>query len=115
MRIQDLSSHLRQLLDNGFNNVIRTVGGLPNFPVNVSMADSLVASTQLDYWVDGTNGNDENVGDQASPLKTIQQAYARIGPNVTGPITVHIMPGTYLGPIDYSGNSPSRTWNTSHL
>lgn len=47
-----------------------------------------------DYWVDGTNGNNDNAGDAANPWKTINYAVHQDRP-WTGGDTIWVKPGTY--------------------
>lgn len=55
-------------------------------------------TTQASFYVDGTNGSDENAGTENEPFKTVErakEAVRDINDAMTGDIYVYIKGGTY--------------------
>ena len=71
-----------------------------------------VVSAQSTFYVDGTNGNDNNDGTSDSPFKTIGKAINTAGGRNVLDTTIAVRPGTYSG-VDNSGLEVSQTTNTA--
>ncbi len=69
------------------------------------------------YYVDGTNGNDENNGSQQAPVKQIHALLQKIKPNNTQRIAICVAEGVYSEPtlilsaeIDIWGGFSRKNW-----
>ncbi len=73
---------------------------------NKSQLDTYSATTQnLEYWVDGTDGNDNNDGSFEHPFATINKALSSIPQVVNHEIEIIIIYGTYAESINLTGFS----------
>lgn len=71
---------------------------------NKTELDTYSATTQnLEYWVDGTNGSDDNDGSSGSPFKTIAKAVSLIPRIVNHNVTINLADGYYSEGITLSG------------
>jgi len=102
MRIQGLSPHIQQYLDDAFNRMLQTVGGLPNLSQLVSLTDStsIYSGGSETYWVDCVNGNDNNLGSQSQPFATINRALDQIPLAPLDRFIINVNAGTYHETLD---------------
>ena len=71
---------------------------------NKTELDTYSATTQnLEYWVDGTNGSDNNNGSSGSPFKTIAKAVSMIPQIVNHSVTINVADGSYSEGITLTG------------
>ena len=71
---------------------------------NKTELDTYSATTQnLEYWVDGTNGSDDNDGSQEHPFATINKAISMIPQIVNHNVTINLADGSYSGGIALRG------------
>lgn len=71
---------------------------------NKTELDTYSATTQdLEYWVDGTNGSDNNDGSYEHPFATINKALGLIPQVVNHSVDIYILDGTYAETIGMAG------------
>ncbi len=89
-----------------------------------SRKDAVETTQNITIWVDAVNGGDGNVGDQESPIKTLNEAIKRVPPVIKHVITLKVKAGTYTEALGLSNlmkgpnallHFEGQTWNLATL